>query len=227
MKMIVFADVHGDFDTLSSVLEKISKNDVEEADLVVCPGDFTDMFSTPEEFSQMDIADMVLQRLMSLGKPLLCIPGNHDPYEILNEFDEFGVNLHNKTKTINNIKFVGWGGAATPFDTIFEPPEPETKEALETLGEGIDSKFVLIIHNPPKDTKVDMVSSGEHVGSQAIRDFVAEKQPILAVSAHIHEATGTDKLGKTTLFNPGPVFNRQYGVVEIKGNNVNCRIKKV
>jgi Icc-related predicted phosphoesterase len=227
MKLLVFADVHGDFERLSRVIESIDRKVVKETDLVLCPGDFTDMFSVPKEFSQIEMADMVLQRMLSLNKPTLCVPGNHDPYEILKTFDNYNIDLHNKIKERNGHSFIGWGGALTPFDTVFEPSEEETHEALTQLGDRTGSNFILVVHNPPKETKMDTVNTGEHVGSQIIREFILEKKPLLAISAHIHEAVGTDRLGSTTLFNPGPVFSGNYGVVDIKGNSVKCRIERV
>ena len=226
MKILVFADIHGEFEKLSNIIDSISKETIKGIDVIVCPGDFTDMFSVPKEFSQEDVADMVLQRLVSLNKPMLCIPGNHDPYSIVGVFEEYGVGLHNRTKKVKGMLFAGWGGAATPFDTIFEPSEEETAEALSALGSQIKEKFVLVVHNPPKGTKADQVQTGEHVGSDAVREFIINKQPLLSISAHIHEAGGIDKLGKTTLFNPGPVFNGNYGVVDIEGDKIRCRIGK-
>lgn len=222
MRILVVADIHGDFRALESALETIKK---ERADLVICPGDFTDMFGTPTEFSQLDIAALVLQKLLVLNKPLLCVPGNQDPYEILELLKEYKANLHNKAKKIRGTSFIGWGGATTPFNTKFEPSEEETRDALEALGRNAKD-FVLVVHNPPKETKLDLTQAGKHVGSPAIREFILKKQPILAISAHIHEAGGTDKLGKTALFYPGPVFEGYYGVVEIKGKQVKCETKK-
>jgi putative phosphoesterase len=222
MKILVIADIHGNFRALESALETMKK---EKTDLVICPGDFTDIFSTPSEFSQLDIANLVIQKLLVLNKQILCVPGNQDPYETLELLGEYKINLHNKAKKINGIKFIGWGGARTPFNTIFEPSEEETRDALETLGRNAKD-FVLVVHNPPKETKLDLTSSGKHVGSPTIRDFILKKQPILAISAHIHEARGIDKLDKTTLFYPGPIFDGYYGIVEIKGKKVKCEIKK-
>jgi len=228
MKILVFADIHGDFEKLSSVIDGIRKKTIESTDLVVCPGDFTDMFSAPDEFSQIEVADMVLQRLMSLKKPMFCVPGNHDPYDILRLFDEYGVNLHNKAESMGGLKFIGWGGAATPFDTVFEPSEEESAESLSALGaaESKKEKAILVVHNPPRGTNMDMTRSGEHVGSDAVRKFITENNPVMAISAHIHEALGTDRLGRTTLFNAGPVFSGNYGIVDVAGSRVKCEIKK-
>ncbi len=223
MRILVVADIHGNFEMISDLFDIVKDN----YDILISPGDFTDIFGTPQGFSQENIADIVLQKLLATHKPAFCVPGNHDPYEILGIFDEYGVNLHDKVKTFNGMKFLGWGGAPTPFNTPFEPNETETKESLEKLGNVVEKgNFVMITHNPPKNTKLDRVISGDHVGSEEIRKFIEKKQPILAVSAHIHESAGVDKIGETTIFYPGPLFNGYYGLVDIVKNKVRTKIKQ-
>jgi Icc-related predicted phosphoesterase len=225
MKILIIADIHGEFEKAAHAIDKIK---TEGIDLIVCPGDFTDMFAVPEGFSQLDIADMVLQKIMALKIPVLCVPGNHDPYDVLELFNEYNVNLHDKVKVVKGVTFIGWGGAATPFNTPFESSEEETAEYLEELHKKLKGKdFVLVVHNPPSNTNVDVTFSKKHVGSPAIRRFIEKSQPMLAISAHIHEAKGIDKLGKTTLFYPGALFEGYYGVVEINGKEVKCDSRKI
>lgn len=223
MKILILADIHGDMEMLKKILGKVEN---EAFDLVICPGDFTDMFNKPKELDQLDLAEMIIQKLLALRKPILCVPGNHDPYEILDLFEEYDVNLHKKHKKINGIEFIGFGGAATPFNTIFEPTEGEIKEGLAKIGTNL-KVFVLVVHNPPKNTKLDKVESGEHVGSKAVKDFITKAQPLLAISAHIHESEGTEKIGDTTLFYPGSVYEGKYGIATIEGKTVKCEMKKV
>ena len=103
MKILVIADIHGEHEKLSGILNCMKY----KPDLVICPGDFTDMFSAPTEFSQLDIANLVMQKLLIPNRPLLCVPGNHDPYEILDVFEQYGANLHNKTKSLMKMNFMG------------------------------------------------------------------------------------------------------------------------
>jgi len=221
MRILVLADIHGERRALSKVIDAAGK----DFDLVVCPGDVTDMFSVPQDFSQMDVANMVLQQLLAIGKPVLCVPGNHDPYEIIELFRNYGVNLHCTTEKRGGTTFLGFGGAATPFNTIIEPSEKETAAWLDRLSSKAPRGFVLVVHSPPKDTKLDKTKGG-HVGSQAIRAFIESKKPLLAISAHIHENRGEDRLGGTTLFYPGPVYDGYYGMVEIKAGKASCESKQ-
>jgi uncharacterized protein len=223
VKMLVIADVHGEFEKLSKLMQKLKPQDF---DMVVCPGDFTDMLNIPEGYSQDDIAELVVQELLSLGKPALFVLGNHDPHEIIEIFEEYGSNLHCCPKVVGGIQFIGFGGAATPFNTKFEPGEEETRHSLEKMLPHIKGKFVLITHAPPKGTKMDTIQNGQHVGSEAIRKFIEVNKPILTISAHIHENAGTDKIGDTTIFYPGALFDGRYGIVTIEGNKVTCELKK-
>ena len=163
MKIIVVADIHGDTAALDAVLSDAAK---EKPDVVLCPGDFTDMHSTNTVFSQGDIGEMIVQKLLAFNKNLLCVPGNQDPYEMLAIFDEYGVNLHGRTKKLDNVIFAGWGGALTPFNTPFEPPPEETKAALGAIRHKLAGKdFIMLAHAPPKDTKLDLAGGEKHVGS--------------------------------------------------------------
>jgi Icc-related predicted phosphoesterase len=224
LRLLVLADIHGDYVSLDKLIDSIKG---QKFDAAICPGDFTDMYSMPKEFSQTDIANMVLQKLMTLNVPLLCVPGNQDPYEILEFFDEYNINLHAKTKTVGGTQFIGWGGALTPFNTLFEPSDEETKEALDSLLKKTKKgNFVLVTHDPPKDTNIDKTTGGNHVGSPVIRSFIEKAQPVLAISAHIHESSGSDKLGETALFYPGAVFEGLYGIIEINGKQIKFESKK-
>ncbi len=217
MKLLIIADIHGQYKKLDPILDSVS-NDI---DAILCPGDFTDMFDIPVGFTQLDIATIVLQKLLSLKKQLFCVPGNHDPHEILELFDEMGANLHNKNQKLNGLVFAGYGGASTPFNTLFEPTEQEVAAGL--------AKFkpdVLLVHAPPYDTNCDRISSGQHVGSKAIREFVQKTQPLLVVCAHIHEAAGQDVIGKTKIFYPGPAYEGWYGTVLIENGQAICQAHK-
>lgn len=222
MKILVLADIHGERKALSKVINGVK----EDYDLVVCPGDFTDMFNVPQDFTQMDVANLVIQQLLATGKPVICVPGNHDPFELIDLLAGYGISVHGSTKEASGTTFLGFGGAATPFNTIIEPSEADIKAWLDKLSPKAKAGFVLVVHNPPKDTKLDEIK-GKHVGSQAIRDFIEARKPSLVISAHIHENTGTDKIGSSTVFYPGPVFDGFYGIAEIKGGKVSCESKKV
>lgn len=222
MRLLIIADVHGEFEKLGKLLDKIK----EGFDAVLCPGDFTDMQNTPKDFTQIDIADIVLQKLVSLKKPVLCVPGNHDPYEIVDLFEEYGVNLHGKHMKIGETSFVGFGGAQTPFNTPFEPTDEEIKSGLAGALTKAKGQTIMMVHWPAYGTKLDEVGQSKHAGSKVIREIIEQKKPALCISAHIHENHGKDVLAGCTLFYPGPAYEGRYGIAEIEGNKVTCKALK-
>ena len=52
-------------------------------------------------------------------------------------------------------------------------------------------------------TKTDLLPSGKHVGSESLRKIIEEFQPTINLCGHIHESMAIDKIGKTTIINPG------------------------
>ncbi len=209
------------------MLDKVlSKVDLKSIDAVICNGDFTDMYYNPFEFDQLDTCELIVQKLLALKKPLLAVPGNHDPYETLDIFDDYNINLHGKFKVFGGLNFVGFGGAATPFNTIFEPTEEEIERGLNKNADKVVGG-VLVVHNPPKNTKCDKIESGEHVGSDSVRKIIEKSKPLFVVCGHIHEAGSIDKIGNSVIFNPGAVFEGSWGVVDINNKEVKCELRKV
>jgi len=222
MNIVVISDIHGDVENLLSFLDKVREL---KFDVVVCPGDFTDV-DTPRGFTQNDVVRLIIKELKTLKKPLLCVPGNVDPKEIINILEEEGVSLHGRGKVIGGVGFYGFGGAKTPFGTSMEPSEEELKIGLENSWKDIkdNKKVIQVTHNPPFNTKIDMIQTGLHVGSKAVRSFIELHDPIVAVSAHIHEAKGVDKLKNTFLMNSGKFSEGYFGIVNIENGSVSGKI---
>jgi hypothetical protein len=63
---------------------------------------------------------------------------------------------------------------------------------------------------------VDRLSSGIHVGSTAVREFVERRQPDVVICGHIHEARGTDRLGKTKIVNCGKAGSGFYSLIDVQ-----------
>ena len=161
-------------------------------------------------------------------KPVIAIPGNCDPQTILKVLDNSkATNLHNTSKRIGNITFIGLGGSnPTPFNTPFELQEDEIENDLERLVKEAENDtdsntIVLLTHAPPHGT-VDEIPMG-HVGSTAIKKFVGRVD--LIVCGHIHEARGVMKVGKTVVVNPGMILEGNGAIITITdANNGNTQI---
>jgi len=220
LKILVLADIHNDVENIFQYLDKAEKISF---DMIICPGDFTDI--PPKGFTKEEIGKVIIEALKSFNKPLLAVPGNWDE-TIIKLFEKEGMSVHGKGKLIENVGFYGFGGAKTPFNTSFEPDEKEIEKGLsKALREVKDAEYkVQITHNPPKGTKLDMLSSGMHVGSFVVRKFIEEVSPIAAVCAHIHEAKGTDIIGNTKIINPGRFPEGYCGVLEINQGKVDSKL---
>lgn len=70
---------------------------------------------------------------------------------------------------------------------------------------------IYAIHAPPFNTKLDMITTREHVGSKAVKQFIEKEQPLLTLHGHIHESpqmsgSWRDKIGKTACINVGSSY---------------------
>lgn len=99
------------------------------------------------------------------------------------------------------------------------------KKDIETLPlpKNMD-KTIYILHAPPFQTKLDVLYSGRHVGSKAIKAFIEKKQPYLTLHGHIHESpqvSGSyfERIGRTFSINPGQ-GNRQLHAVTFQLEDV-------
>jgi len=222
MKILIASDIHNDLENLLIYIEKLNEL---KFDVVVLPGDFIDVGWLPRGFSKEDIAEVILEEFKSLGKPMLSLPGNHDK-DVIRILEKSSIVIHGKGKIISDVGFYGFGGARTPFGTPFEPEEEEIANGLKKgYSEIRNAKIkVQVTHMPPFKTKLDIIQSGAHVGSEAIRKFIEEVQPAVAISAHIHEARGIDELGKTKLINSGRFPEGYCGLVDISDGIAEAKI---
>jgi len=220
MNILVVSDIHNDIENIMSYFDKISLLDF---DVVVCPGDFTDI--TMKGFTAVDIGKIIIEELKTLKKPILAVPGNMDG-DLLELLEQEKISIHKKGKIIGDVGFYGFGGAKTPFKTSLEPNEEDIKSGLEkAFNEVKNAKFkVQVTHNPPIKTSIDMLYTGAHVGSEVVRKFIEEKKPLAAISAHIHEAKGVDQIGETKIINAGRLPEGNCGLITIKDGKVDVKV---
>ena len=215
MKLLILADIHGCLDNLDYIDAAIR-----ECDGVVIAGDITDFGGDRQ-------AGQILSALGQYKKPLLAVPGNCDLAGVDKVLCQKGVGVHGTCVALNGLQFVGVGGSLPcPGATPNEAGEETFHRVLQNAVVDLASKdnFVLVTHQPAWGTDLDTTGNGRHTGSQAVREFIERYQPILAISGHMHEAYGTDRLGATTLVNPGPFRQGRYAVVEIAEKQVQVQL---
>ena len=151
----------------------------------------------------------------AVGKPVLIVLGNHD-YPLREMFAAKNV-LHGTSTRFGGYTIGGLGGSLPVQGGPLELDETEYLVLTKNLGP-VD---VLISHQPPINTKTDLAYDGlsetgtRNIGSVAIRKYVEETQPLLALVGHVHESPGIDTIGRTIVVNPGPFMTGNYAEVDL------------
>jgi Icc-related predicted phosphoesterase len=191
MRLLAFSDLHCD---LGQAAELVAMS--EEADLVVGAGDFASVHEGLEP---------TVEALAAIEAPTLLVPGNNETNQALRAAAAGWASatvLHGEATEVGGIEFFGLGAGipVTPWDWSFDLDEQQAA----TMLAGCPEAGVLIVHSPPEG-HVDSSSSGDHLGSTAIRDVIEAKRPRLAVCGHIHESWGSEStLGPARIVNLGP-----------------------
>jgi len=221
MRILAISDIHTDLENTLRFLDNMEKLN---PDVIVFAGEILDSI-LPKGVTAEEIALIFIEQLSLLKKPLLFVPGNFDK-DIIPILEEKKVSLHGRGRIINDVGFYGYGGAKTPFRTPLEPDEGELKLGLyKGFIDVKDSKYkVQVTHVPPLNTTCDLIFSGLHVGSKAVREFIEENKPIVAICGHIQEGRGIDYIGNTLIVNPGRFAEGYVGLIDIKEGKAQAKI---
>jgi uncharacterized protein len=193
MKVLIFSDIHGDTRALEGVI-------AQPADVYIAAGDLSSFGRGLERCAEI---------LKPLGERLWLLPGNHESHDQTRVLSErFGFfDFHRQVRSLEGAKgAIQWAGLGysniTPFNTPGEYSEDEITAAL-TLFEGRKPLY-LVVHFPPRNTRLDEFAPGKHAGSPALREWVERIQPAFLFCGHIHETAGLrDQIGATPSINVG------------------------
>ena len=205
MKIAYVVDVHDRFDAVSRALAEIGPVDV-----LVVGVDLTNA-GTPEE------VERAIELWRPLAPTLLAVAGNMDSPAIDARLVGLGVSLDGRGAVLEDVGFAGASAAPpTSLNTPHEIPDDEfARRAAKGLAEITHCRVrILCPHAPPRDTACDRLRSGDHVGSQALRELIEREQPDLVLCGHIHESRGADEIGSSRVVNPGPVAAGHFVLVE-------------
>jgi len=214
VKIIALTDIHGKTQAVDLIA-----GDLAAADIVLLPGDLT-------MFGGRDDAARVVDAVRKHNPKVLAVMGNCDRPEVEQFLVGEDLSIHRGSRVIDGVVFAGLGGSLPcPVPTLNEWSEGQIAEHLEAAMEGAPAglPIVLMSHQPAKDTVTDRIHLGLHVGSTSVRAFIERRAPVLCFSGHIHEAQGTDRIGATTLVNPGPFMDGRYVWAELDGDG--CRVE--
>ena len=218
MYWIAFGDIHESFDILEDI------PGLSEAEGVIITGDITNRGSR-------QAASRVIEAVAGINPRILAQPGNMDTVDVADYLRELDMDIHLRVRELApGVGLMGVGlSTPTPFGTPSEIPEETLKEWLDATHAKVGdfSHLVCIIHEPPRNSKVDVLPNGQHVGSPAVRAFIERVQPAVAITGHIHEATGTDTIGATPVINPGMLAGGGFVRIEFDGQAVRASLEQV
>ncbi len=207
MRILAVSDIHNELYKAKALLDIV---DERNPDMIIVAGDIT-------SFGPLKAAHDIFETLEKAKRPVLAISGNEDIKEVGKFLRSKDLDIHNKGVVHKNVGFVGFSGPSAV--SIGGVPVFNYEAVNYTLSEMKNcEKRVLVSHVPPANTKVDVIFSGSHVGSEFLRDVIETEQPNLVICGHIHEARGVDKIGKTTIVNPGALCDGYAAIIELMEN---------
>jgi len=192
MKLLLFSDLHCDLDACVELVEKSN-----QVDMLIGAGDFGNLRRN---------IDTTINALCKITKATVVVPGNSESYDELRAAClnwPSAIVLHGSKTNINGQTFYGIGGGipVTPFGSwSWDFNEYQASVLLKDFP----SQAILVSHSPPKGI-LDRSSSGQSLGSSAIKEVLEKKKPKLLVCGHIHESCGQSKVfGESIVINAGP-----------------------
>jgi hypothetical protein len=138
-----------------------------------------------------------------------------DVFTLMEQTDIHGL-LYGSEDPTPDIAFL-WTAANDSQYNRYECEMQQIAGALEAGRRQLDEscRETLLTHTPPRDTQLDAIRHGDHVGSSSVREFIELTRPALVICGHIHEARGIDRLGPTQMVNCGTAFRGHYALVEV------------
>ncbi|HEX68700.1 MAG TPA: phosphoesterase [Candidatus Bathyarchaeota archaeon] len=196
-----------------------------------------------------DWFDLIPEKLPKETRVIVC-PGNDDrfPVDDLVNNHKHVINGEGKVIEIDDqheMISCGWVNPS-PWKTTREEEEDKLEERLEKYISKLKNveNAIFNFHAPPYQTKLDeaplldkdlnpIIQGGRvimvPVGSKAVRKMIEKYQPFLGLHGHIHEASGSMKIGRTYCVNPGSEYAEgilRAFLIEFKGNKI-IRLQRI
>lgn len=193
-------DLHGALGSLQTVLEHLRRVGVEG---ILFTGDFArGPFNADPALGNTASPAELLDVVTSVSRNVLLVPGNHDDPALGGS-----VSVDGRETTWLGWRVAGVGGS--PYTGGRFPYEWRDDRTDLAAWRAPD---ILLAHSPPRDSGLDVITTGKAVGSKAIRE-IAERMTGLLVCGHIHEAVGVSQLGQCLSYNAGSL-GEPFGAVQ-------------
>jgi Icc-related predicted phosphoesterase len=187
--------------------------------------------------------DLIPQKIPSETRVVVC-PGNDDRFAVDDIISNHKNVINGEGKVIeiddsHEMVSCGWVNPS-PWKTTREEEEDKLEERLEKYISQVKNveSAIFNFHAPPYETKLDeaplldkelnpIIQGGRvvmvPVGSKAVRKMIEKYQPFLGLHGHIHEASGSMKIGRTSCVNPGSEYAEgiiRAFLIEFKGDQI-------
>ena len=193
--------------------------------------------------------DLIHEKIPSGTRVVVC-PGNDDRLLVDKLIDEHKDVINGEGKVIDvdeshEMVSCGWVNPS-PWKTAREEEEDKLEERLEKHISQLKNVKTAIFnfHAPPFQTRLDeaplldkdlnpIIQGGSvvmvPVGSKAVKKMIEKYQPFLGLHGHIHEASGSMKIGRTHCVNPGSEYAEgiiRAFLIEFKGDKL-IRLQRI
>lgn len=193
--------------------------------------------------------DLIPEKVSSQIKVVVC-PGNDDRFPVDDLINSHKLVINGEGKVIevddsHEMMSCGWVNPS-PWKTSREEEEDKLEERLEKYISQLKNTETAIFnfHAPPYETKLDdaplldehlnpIIQGGSvvmvPVGSKAVRKMIEKYQPFIGLHGHIHESSGSMKMGRTYCVNPGSEYAEgilRGFLIEFKGTKI-IRLQRI
>ena len=202
-----------------------------------------DVFHKVMEATLKNWFDLIRQKVPNETQVIVC-PGNDDRTlvdDAINNHKDV-INAEGKVIKIDEMHEListGWVNPS-PWKTAREEEDDKLEVRLEKyISQLKDTNSAIFnFHAPPFESKLDeaplldkdlnpIIQGGRvvmvPVGSKAVRKLIEKYKPLLGLHGHIHESSGSIKIGKTHCVNPGSEYAEgilRAFLIELKGNQI-------
>jgi len=193
--------------------------------------------------------DLIRQKVPSETQVIVC-PGNDDRTlvdDIIKDHKDV-MNAEGKVISIDEkheMTSTGWVNPS-PWKTAREEEDDKLEVRLEEYISQLKdpNSAIFNFHAPPFESKLDeaplldkdlnpIIQGGSvvmvPVGSKAVRKMIEKYQPLIGLHGHIHESSGSIKIGRTYCVNPGSEYAEailRAFLIELKGNEI-LRLQRI